>query len=388
MQVDLEICGEFRRKKNDLVMAVQAQSPANPLLPDIRVRPEQLYARENNNVMPPVTFGTSNFEDSTIQSAAPAKVSNQLQLFDTIANFGHLQQQVSGAFPAEADDAFVCGFGIGSRKRPRVNGFVSSLPRRLAVADLSQSNATAAAVSPQSVGLSTGLHLTFRDELFEPLAPSSSGRMSTGFSYLSLLSEDLKPQLSKQREEIDEFIKNQEEQVRKTLEEKRQQHSRAILAIIENWLERTLREKELEVETVKTRNTELEEKIRNLFQQACAWQSRAKFNEAMMFALRSNLQQAVAISREQSKEGCGDSHQAGDAESSYPDDTDDAHARAFRENKQLKEQRSCKVCRRNDVSVLLLPCRHLCLCKECEATLDSCPLCRSFKSASVQVYLT
>jgi E3 ubiquitin-protein ligase BOI-like protein len=28
------------------------------------------------------------------------------------------------------------------------------------------------------------------------------------------------------------------------------------------------------------------------------------------------------------------------------------------------------------------------LCKECEARLDACPLCRSLKNASVQVYMS
>jgi hypothetical protein len=41
---------------------------------------------------------------------------------------------------------------------------------------------------------------------------------------------------------------------------------------------------------------------------------------------------------------------------------------------------ACVVCRVRDRCLLLLPCRHLCLCQECEAPLlavsTACPVCR------------
>ncbi len=102
---------------------------------------------------------------------------------------------------------------------------------------------------------------------------------------------------------------------------------------------------------------------------------------------RSNLQQAqqaVAFSREQSKEGCGDS-EADDAASSHHGD--DPHAQTFKENREVHEQLTCRVCYDNDVSILLIPCQHLCLCKECAARLDKCPLCRCHKVDSLKVYM-
>jgi E3 ubiquitin-protein ligase BOI-like protein len=181
----------------------------------------------------------------------------------------------------------------------------------------------------------------------------------------------------------------QGEQVCQLLEEKRQQHSRALLAAIEEGISRRFRDKELEMENMKRQNLELAEHVKQLSIKVHNWQAKARANEAMVTALKSNLQQAqqaVALSLEQSKEGCGDS-EADDAASSHHGD-DDAHARTFKENRELREQRTCRVCRCNDVSILLLPCRHLCLCKECEARLDACPLCRSLKNASVQVYMS
>ena len=45
---------------------------------------------------------------------------------------------------------------------------------------------------------------------------------------------------------------------------------------------------------------------------------------------------------------------------------------------QQKEQRLCVICQEKDKSVVLLPCRHLCLCDVCSAhdDLAHCPLCR------------
>lgn len=45
---------------------------------------------------------------------------------------------------------------------------------------------------------------------------------------------------------------------------------------------------------------------------------------------------------------------------------------------QQKEQRLCVICQEKDKSVVLLPCRHLCLCEVCSAhdDLAHCPLCR------------
>jgi hypothetical protein len=43
-----------------------------------------------------------------------------------------------------------------------------------------------------------------------------------------------------------------------------------------------------------------------------------------------------------------------------------------------KEQRMCIICCEKEKSVVLLPCRHLCLCDTCSThdQLAVCPLCR------------
>lgn len=47
----------------------------------------------------------------------------------------------------------------------------------------------------------------------------------------------------------------------------------------------------------------------------------------------------------------------------------------------------CKVCERELASVMVWPCRHVCVCKRCDAAAKCCPVCRMVKTTSVEVCL-
>ena len=53
-----------------------------------------------------------------------------------------------------------------------------------------------------------------------------------------------------------------------------------------------------------------------------------------------------------------------------------------------EEKRMCVVCQTEAKSVLLMPCRHMCLCKECSRNnaMDKCPLCRVKITQKIDVY--
>lgn len=43
----------------------------------------------------------------------------------------------------------------------------------------------------------------------------------------------------------------------------------------------------------------------------------------------------------------------------------------------LHDGQECVVCLTNEKSVILMPCRHMCVCEVCFTHLDKCPVCRT-----------
>ncbi|KAE8574424.1 hypothetical protein XENTR_v10003421 [Xenopus tropicalis] len=56
--------------------------------------------------------------------------------------------------------------------------------------------------------------------------------------------------------------------------------------------------------------------------------------------------------------------------------------------RQLKEERMCKVCMDNDVSMVFVPCGHLVVCTECAPNLRHCPICRAAIRGSVRAFMS
>ena len=57
--------------------------------------------------------------------------------------------------------------------------------------------------------------------------------------------------------------------------------------------------------------------------------------------------------------------------------TMDALSRMHRERSERRQSAvNCVICLDKEKTILLRPCNHLCLCERCEATVQTCPLCR------------
>ncbi|XP_046551668.1 baculoviral IAP repeat-containing protein 7-like [Haliotis rubra] len=57
------------------------------------------------------------------------------------------------------------------------------------------------------------------------------------------------------------------------------------------------------------------------------------------------------------------------------------------ENKRLKEQRMCRVCRTKDAAILFLPCGHLVTCPGCADSVHDCVACGRSILGTVKTYL-
>ncbi|KAK4277471.1 hypothetical protein QN277_015467 [Acacia crassicarpa] len=227
----------------------------------------------------------------------------------------------------------------------------------------------------QTRSVSTGLGLSL----------DNTRMASTGDSaLLSLIGDDIERELQQQDAEIQKYLRVQGERLRQSIMEKVQATQLQSISLVEDKVLQKLNEKEAEVESINKRNMELEERMEQLTVEASAWQQRARYNENMIAALKYNLQQVYAQGRD-SKEGCGDS-EVDDTASCCNGRSIDFHLLS-RDNNDMKEMMTCKVCRVNEVSMLLLPCKHLCLCKDCESKLSFCPLCQSSKFIGMEVYM-
>ncbi|KAK7488988.1 hypothetical protein BaRGS_00019792 [Batillaria attramentaria] len=57
------------------------------------------------------------------------------------------------------------------------------------------------------------------------------------------------------------------------------------------------------------------------------------------------------------------------------------------EIQDAKEERMCKICQSNEVSILFLPCGHLVSCAQCAPALRTCAICRQRVKGRVRVYM-
>ncbi|CAL5436635.1 unnamed protein product [Camellia sinensis] len=243
--------------------------------------------------------------------------------------------------------------------------------------------------TPQPNVVSTGLRLSFGEQQqlrhhHHQQQQQQQALSSQSSALFSVLSEDLAAQITQQRDEIEQFIQAQGEQLRRTLAEKRQRHYRTLLGAAEESVARRLREKEAEVEKAARRNAELEVRAAQLRAEAQAWQAKARAQEATAASLQAQLQQAIMGGGAQPQQqdrgeelGCSGG-EAEDAESAYIDP----------DRVEAASGPSCKACRERVASVVVLPCRHFCLCRECGAMAQACPVCLSFKESTVEVFLS
>lgn len=232
----------------------------------------------------------------------------------------------------------------------------------------------------------------------------------------------------------------QMEKVRLEIEEKRKRQARKILEAIEVGMMKRLRAKEEEIEKMGKLNWDLEEKVKSLCIENQIWRDLAQTNEATANALRTNLEQVLAHVKDERTQGAGldedtptaavaalmDDAQSccGSSGGEVRDEEEEVNAMdgwrsiadrkgvhgnnnghvdelegtsgRCRSNKSVRishsntsgSSRWCRNCGKEESCVLLLPCRHLCLCTVCGSSLHTCPICKSPKNVSLHVNMS
>ncbi|EYU22122.1 hypothetical protein ABFS82_09G020600 [Erythranthe guttata] len=226
--------------------------------------------------------------------------------------------------------------------------------------------------------VSTGLKLSCEEEERISSVTSACENMKTGAPVMLSLGNTVKMEIDRQTDEFGRYIKLQEENILKGVREINQRHTVSLLNALEKGVNRKLHEKEIEIENMNRKNKELGDKIKQVAMEAQSWHYRAKYNESVVNVLKSNIQQLIEQGPALAMEGSGDS-EVDEAVSC----SNQPRAAIGGNSRELK----CRGCNGKEVSVLILPCRHLCLCVDCEGFVRVCPVCQVIKTASVHVYM-
>lgn len=219
----------------------------------------------------------------------------------------------------------------------------------------------------RSAGVNTGLRLAFSDHRRNSM----------------LISKDFSSQIEQQRDEIEHFLQIQVDEMRRTLVEKSRKHYHALLEAADVAVSRRLKEKDSEVVKAAWRKSELEARMAQVSMEAEIWRERVAAQEVEVAALQAQLQQAIMSGGGRRRLAEVD---AGMLTCANVDTQDAESAYIDPERVVVVSGPSCKSCGEQAASVVLLPCRHLCICRDCNDVVLTCPLCFSLKSSSIEVY--
>ncbi|XP_015882107.2 probable BOI-related E3 ubiquitin-protein ligase 3 [Ziziphus jujuba] len=273
------------------------------------------------------------------------------------------------------------------------------------------------------------------------LSPYQTATKNCGASF-SFLGEDISLQIQQHQFDIDHLISHHMEKVRLEIEEKRKRQARKILEAIELGMMKRLRAKEEEIEKMGKLNWALEERVKSLCVENQIWRDLAQTNEATANALRTNLEHVLAQVKEDhhrtqeeetqaaaaglaalmddAQSGCGSSGgevNGDDGEVNATMDgcgwrligdrkgeeegTSGRGGNKSKSNKMMVDNNSfnggttgnsnkrwCRNCGKEESCVLILPCRHLCLCTVCGSSLHTCPICKTPKNVSLHVNMS
>ncbi|KAI3455839.1 hypothetical protein Pfo_012502 [Paulownia fortunei] len=226
--------------------------------------------------------------------------------------------------------------------------------------------------------------------------PQKSNSVS---QFPSFAGEDILPHIQQYELEIDAIISQHTKKIRLELEERQKQQARLLAAAIGEGVMKKLKDKEEQIQRMGKLNLVLQERVKSLYVENQLWRDLAQTNEATANSLRTNLEQVLlhvggeervsagadvgAAVEEDVESCCGSSDHGRDAERGQAQGKD--------EGSSCYNDRKCKRCGERESCVLLLPCRHLCICNVCGSgshQLQACPVCNSSMNATLHVNMS
>ncbi|XP_059288020.1 probable BOI-related E3 ubiquitin-protein ligase 3 [Lycium ferocissimum] len=209
----------------------------------------------------------------------------------------------------------------------------------------------------------------------------------------SFVGDDVLPLLQQYQCDIDRIISHHTKKVRMELEERQKQQARVLVAAIGEGVTKKLKEKDEQIQRMGKINMVLQEKVKSLYVENQLWRDLAQTNEATANSLRNNLEQVLAHVSDERIISAGAAAVEEDVESccgssDHVADEEEIEGRRILAG-EAQDNRMCKRCGERESCVLLLPCRHLCLCAVCGSSLvQTCPLCNSNMNATVHVNMS
>lgn len=169
--------------------------------------------------------------------------------------------------------------------------------------------------------------------------------------------------------------------IRSEIEEYQRANRRRIVAAVEDVIANKLRAKEAKMDEILNLNRALHEKVKSLSNENQMWRDLAQTYEATVTTLRTNIQQ-VMMHRARGCRGIDDSQSCCSSNNIKGGDEEEEDNKV---NINYDAGNWCRKCGKEESCVLLLPCRHLCVCTVCGLGLNICPVCKATKNASLVV---
>ncbi|XP_004231579.2 BOI-related E3 ubiquitin-protein ligase 1 [Solanum lycopersicum] len=219
---------------------------------------------------------------------------------------------------------------------------------------------------------------------------------------LSFVGDDVLPLVQQYQLDINSIISHHTKKIRLELEEQQKHQSRMLVSAVSERVMKKMKEKDEQIQRIGKINQVLQEKLKTLYMENQLWRDLAQTNEATANSLRSNLEQVLAhvtderLSVEEDAESCCGSSSSSNNNNNNEEEEDgnggeeeEGGVRILAGEAQDKRNRMCRRCGERESCVLLLPCRHLCLCTVCGSSLqDVCPVCNSNMNATVHVNMS